>query len=110
MTLQPLAENACVHGVEAVSSDRRVTVCACVEEGWLKLTVEDNGGGMSPEKLRELKAMLSGEAEAGKSVGLWNVYRRLLLYYQDDFRFDIDSVSGEGTVCSIQIPAKHAEA
>ncbi len=110
MTLQPLAENACVHGVEAVSSDRRVTVCACVEEGWLKLTVEDNGGGMSPEKLRELKAMLSGEAEAGKSVGLWNVYRRLLLYYQDDFRFDIGSVSGEGTVCSIQIPAKHAEA
>ena len=54
--------------------------------------------------------MLSGEAEAGKSVGLWNVYLRLLLYYQDDFRFDIDSVSGEGTVCSIQIPAKHAEA
>ncbi len=106
MTLQPLAENACVHGVEAVSFDRQVKVTACVEEGWLKLKVEDNGGGMSKEKLRELKAMLSGEAEAGKSVGLWNVYRRLMLYYQDDFRFDIDSVTGKGTVCAIWIPAR----
>lgn len=109
MTLQPLAENACVHGVEAVSADRKVRVEACVEEGWLKLTVADNGGGMSPEKLRELKAMLKGEAEAGRSVGLWNVYRRLILYYQENFYFDIDSVLGEGTVCTIRIPAKYEE-
>ncbi|MCI8801441.1 MAG: sensor histidine kinase [Lachnospiraceae bacterium] len=107
MTLQPLAENACVHGVEAVSTDRKVCVEASVEESWLKLKVEDNGGGMSPEKLRELKAMLKGEAEAGKSVGLWNIYRRLVLYYQEDFHFDIDSVPGQGTVCTIRIPAKY---
>lgn len=106
MTLQPLAENACVHGVEAVSFDRQVKVTACVEDGWLKLKVEDNGGGMSREKLWELKAMLSGEAKEGKSVGLWNVYRRLTLYYKDDFRFDIDSVTGKGTVCVIWIPAR----
>ncbi|MCR2046705.1 sensor histidine kinase [Acetatifactor muris] len=108
MTLQPLAENACVHGVEAVSSNRRVRVEASVEKEWLKLRVEDNGGGMSPEKLRELKAMLKGEAEAGKSVGLWNIYRRLVLYYQENFRFDIDSVVGEGTTCTIRIPVKYA--
>lgn len=109
MTLQPLAENACVHGVEAVSTDRKVRVEASVEEGWLKLKVEDNGGGMSPEKLRELKAMLKGEASAGKSVGLWNIYRRLVLYYQENFRFDIDSIPGEGTICIIHIPAKYAD-
>lgn len=108
MTLQPLAENACVHGAEAVSSNRRVRVEASVEKEWLKLRVEDNGGGMSPEKLRELKAMLKGEAEAGKSVGLWNIYRRLVLYYQENFRFDIDSVVGEGTTCTIRIPVKYA--
>lgn len=110
MTLQPLAENACVHGVEAVSADRRVKVEASVEGEWLKLKVEDNGGGMSPEKLEELRSMLRGETEAGKSIGLWNVYRRLTLYYQDDFMFDIDSVSGEGTVCTIRIPARPKEA
>lgn len=106
MMLQPLVENACIHGIEAVTDDRWVGLEACVEDGWLKLYVEDNGGGMTAEKLEELKAMLKGEASAGRSVGLWNVYRRLVLYYGEDFRFDIDSMPGKGTRCSICIPAR----
>jgi len=106
MMLQPLVENACVHGVEALSDNRWVRIRACVEESWLKLEVEDNGGGMPPEKLQELKAMLKGETNAGRSVGLWNVYRRLVLYYGEEFRFDIDSVQGQGTRCVICIPAR----
>lgn len=106
MMLQPLVENACVHGIEAVTDDRWVGLEACVEEGWLKLYVEDNGGGMTAEKLEELKAMLKGETSAGRSVGLWNVYRRLVLYYGEAFRFDIDSEPGKGTRCSICIPAR----
>lgn len=106
MMLQPLVENACVHGVEAVTDDRWVKLEACVEDGWLKLQVTDNGGGMTLEKLKELKDMLKGENKAGKSVGLWNVYRRLILYYGDGFRFDIDSVPGKGTQCIICIPAQ----
>ena len=72
----------------------------------MKLQVTDNGGGMTPEKLKELKEMLKGENTAGKSVGLWNVYRRLTLYYGEGFRFDIDSVPGKGTQCIICIPAQ----
>lgn len=106
MMLQPLVENACVHGVEAVTDDRWVKLEACVEDGWLKLQVTDNGGGMTLEKLKELKEMLKGEDTAGKSVGLWNVYRRLILYYGEGFRFDIDSVPGKGTQCIICIPAQ----
>ncbi len=106
MMLQPLVENACVHGVEAVSQNRWVKICASVEGQSLLLRVEDNGGGMPPQKLAELKEMLKGETGAGKSVGLWNVYRRLTLYYGETFTFHIDSVQGKGTVCSIGIPAK----
>lgn len=109
MMLQPLVENACVHGVEAVSSDRWISVKAWVEADKLWLAVEDNGGGMSAEKLQELREMLKGEAKAGKSVGLWNVYRRLVLYYGDEFGFEINSVLKKGTVCTITIPARKQE-
>lgn len=64
---------------------------------------------MSEEKLRELREMLKGEAGAGKSVGLWNVYRRLVLYYGEEFSFEINSVLKKGTVCTITIPAKKQE-
>lgn len=104
MILQPLVENACVHGVEAVSDNRWVKVDAVVCGEYLKLSIEDNGGGMTDEKLKELRAMLSGQPAAGKSVGLWNVYRRLNLYYGDTCSFEIDSVYGSGTKCQISIP------
>jgi len=105
MILQPLVENACVHGVGAVSENRWVRLEACVRGDWLCLRVEDNGGGMPPEKLEELKRMLKGEARAAKSVGVWNVYRRLALSYGEAFRFDMESTQGKGTVCEIKIPA-----
>ncbi len=104
MMLQPLVENACVHGVEAVETDRWVRVRAKAEAGWLSLAVEDNGGGMSAEKLSQLQEMLKGESQAEKSVGLWNVYRRLVLYYGKEFQFEISSVPKKGTVCTIRIP------
>lgn len=109
MTLQPLVENACVHGVEAVSADRWVSVKARVEADKLRLEVEDNGGGMSDQKLQELRDMLKGESKAGKSVGLWNVYRRLVLYYGEEFSFEINSILKKGTVCIISIPVKKQE-
>ena len=103
MILQPLVENACVHGVEAVSDNRWVKVDAVVCGEYLKLSIEDNGGGMTDEKLKELRAMLSGQPAAGKSVGLWNVYRRLNLYYGDTCSFGVGSVNGSGTRCQISI-------
>ena len=70
---------------------------------------EDDGGGMSEEKLKQLRDMLKGEAKADKSVGLWNVYRRLVLYYGETFSFEISSILKKGTVCMISIPAKKRE-
>lgn len=109
LILQPLVENACVHGVEAVADNRWIRIEAYVQDNMLYLTVEDNGGGMPPEKLEELRGMLKGERPAGRSVGLWNVSRRLQLYYGNDYRFEIDSIQAEGTVCRICLPAGKIE-
>lgn len=111
MILQPLVENACVHGVEAVAENRWVGIHARVDGDALEIRVEDNGGGMAPEKLSELQSMLSGEtAGAGRSVGVWNVYRRLALSYGAAFRFHIDSTPGRGTTCTVRIPMKKEDA
>ena len=109
LILQPLVENACVHGVEAVADNRWVRIAAYVQDDMLHLTVEDNGGGMPPEKLEELRGMLKGERPAGRSVGLWNVSRRLHLYYGNDYKFEIDSVQAKGTSCRIYLPTGKIE-
>lgn len=108
MLLQPLVENACVHGVEAITENRWVRIAAWVQEGRLEILVEDNGGGMSVQKLEELCAMLGGERMTGKSVGLWNVNRRLILNYGEGSGLHLESIQGKGTRCSFQIPAENA--
>ena len=106
MILQPLVENACVHGLEAIEDKRWVGICVSVDftKNMLYLQVEDNGGGMTAEKLEALKVSFQENDEKGKSVGLKNVYRRLSLYYGDRMTFDIESVVGRGTICRICIP------
>ena len=106
MILQPLVENACVHGLEAIDDKRLVGICVTADftKNMLYLQVEDNGGGMTAEKLEALKVSFQEKDEKGKSVGLKNVYRRLSLYYGDRMTFDIESVVGRGTICRICIP------
>ncbi len=81
-----------------------ICVTADFTKNMLYLQVEDNGGGMTAEKLEALKVSFQENDEKGKSVGLKNVYRRLSLYYGDRMTFDIESVVGKGTICRICIP------
>ncbi len=106
MILQPLVENACVHGLEAIEDKRWVGIDVSVDftKNKLSLRVEDNGGGMTSEKLAQLTASFQEADSKGKSVGLKNVYRRLALYYGDQMTFEIESVVGKGTICRISIP------
>ena len=72
MILQPLVENACVHGLEAIEDKRLVGICVTADftKNMLYLQVEDNGGGMTAEKLEALKVSFQENDEKGKSVGL----------------------------------------
>lgn len=110
MILQPLVENACVHGVEAISENRWVKIEACIRHSGqqagdiLEIRVADNGGGMPEEKRKELQNMIGENGDGSRGVGIWNVYRRLVLYYGKEFAFDIDSTPGKGTTCTLRIP------
>lgn len=107
LIIQPLVENACVHGVEAISHKRFVEITAVMNEKRLVITVSDNGTGMSEERLNALERMLKDGKKLSESVGLYNVHQRLILFYGKEFSFDISSRQGKGTEIRLCIPARY---
>jgi two-component system, sensor histidine kinase YesM len=114
--LQPVIENAIIHG----KSDRKETIQIFANEqsnSYLELIITDNGKGMdllTLEKLKE-KVFHSNSNTYSKSnhsfngIGVQNVYQRLKLIYGDPFQMRIDSVEGEGTTLTFQIPVGKGE-
>lgn len=111
--LQPLVENAIVHGVGNMIDDAFICIKVRIREGRLHLLIEDNGEGMTPDRLEELQIALYdrqnlSSATSGRynSIGLSNVYQRLSAYYGANLQFTIESEAGCGTVIEIIIPVE----
>jgi two-component system sensor histidine kinase YesM len=100
LVLQPLAENAVLHGSEGGTRQIVITVRCQSLEGGILLEIKDNGSGFDPALLQRGSEMqLSG-------IGLSNVNERLKLYYGAESGLDIRSEVDVGTVCRIFIPEK----
>jgi len=106
--IQPLVENACVHGVESISGSRLVEINAVLQGDKIAISVRDNGLGISEDILYSLKDIPNNLGKPIESVGLYNVYQRLLLYYGKEFTFDIKSELGKGAEFSITIPVRNS--
>lgn len=109
LVIQPLVENACVHGVESVSHKGRVDILIAILGEQLHITVYDNGIGIDGTRLAELKEMLEGGERLTHSVGLYNVFQRLSLYYGSNFTMDIQSRENHGTEILISIPLRYSK-
>lgn len=108
MILQPVVENAVQHGVRDRMENARIWLRVAREEEQLRVTVRDNGVGMTET---QIQAVLSGnirqERKEGDStgIGLDNVMSRLKLYYNHEGLFDIYSEGPEkGTEVTILLP------
>lgn len=102
--LQPLAENAIIHGTENMPAPITITVSSTVDEaGNMIVEVRDNGHGFSiPEAQKRGKDRFSG-------IGVNNVAERLHIYYGDAGGLTVESEVGCGTVCRILIPQDNAK-
>ncbi|ANY65811.1 hypothetical protein BBD42_04520 [Paenibacillus sp. BIHB 4019] len=112
MSILPLVENACIHGIEYSEQPGSITVSAKLHSNHVIIRVSDNGIGMEEEKLKHWLACLeqSGvQHQQGKHVGLKNVYDRLKWHFGSEFSFSLDSRYGEGTTIELQMPAAFAK-
>jgi two-component system LytT family sensor kinase len=95
MLLQPIVENAIKHGLAPRLAGGQIHLRTRRHDGRLAIEIEDNGLGMSPERLLDVY---------GGGIGISNIHERLRLLYGDQFAMDIRSREGEGTQIHIEIP------
>jgi two-component system sensor histidine kinase YesM len=100
--LQPLVENAILHGILKREPKRGSVVISAREEGdELVLAVHDNGAGIPVEKL---KGFLQGGFGFRNGYGLSNINERIKLYYGEQYSIRVESNWGEYTRVSITLP------
>lgn len=108
LTLQPLVENAIYHGVKEKRGKGNIAVTGWMEDGMLHFTVEDDGMGMTEERLTELRRGLA-ESRLGKKhvgFGVFSVFERLRLHYGEEAGLEITSEQGKGTCVHVMLPAQ----
>ena len=106
-TLQPLLENAIIHGISPKISGGEIKVVIHKEEDTLVMEIWDTGKGISPEELKTLRDSLYGKRNLGIGIGMGNIYRRLKSMYPDS-DMKVDSVLGVGTKVTILLPFKES--
>lgn len=102
-TLQPVVENAMVHGLSKKEQGGRVHVRIWEQGNRLVISVADTGFGMSEERLEEVTEAMKERRTSRIGIGLGNIYKRIhMMYKQGEFR--IASIEGRGTVIQMFIP------
>ncbi|TNJ63176.1 sensor histidine kinase [Paenibacillus hemerocallicola] len=77
LLIQPVVENAIVHGLESKPDEGEIRIIGTDEADWCTITVEDDGAGLTAEELERLNGRIAQIETDGDSFGLWNVNQRL---------------------------------
>ena len=105
LCLQPLVENAVQHGLERGRGSGTVTVVAEDDGAECRITVEDDGAGSDPERVRQVLAGTAAADGSGHtSIGLGNVDARLRAVYGDDHGLVVETAVGAGTKVTVRVP------
>ncbi len=105
--LQPLIENAIIHGFEGKRGMGELKVAAARRDDCLVITIQDNGSGMTREEMDEILAGSNEKSGRYNSVGVRNVQERIRMSYGDEFGISYDSVKGEYTRVTVLLPLEY---
>ncbi|AZN41804.1 sensor histidine kinase [Paenibacillus albus] len=118
LTIQPFIENAVIHGMPEEDRPYIISITAkyIAEEGAgegkgvCEIIIADNGRGLSPEKLQQLRASSVAEgteqvnSQGQGGLGIWNVRRRLTMIYGSLAEIRFFNRETEGTMVRIKLP------
>ena len=103
--LQPIVENAILHGImEKESKTGNIVISACMERNKILFTLYDDGAGMSREQLENV---LQYNTKAFHGYGVKNINERIKLYYGNSYGLSYQSAPDAGTTVVVSIPAIH---
>lgn len=116
MILQPLVENAYIHGISDVEYQGKITLSAQNQSGYAVISIRDNGKGFSEGKIREILSGDPGDRTetAGRheghtnGIGLNNILSRLKIFYSREDILKIYSAPGQGAEVVLRIPKEES--
>lgn len=109
LTLQPVVENAILHGILGnIPRKGTIVLTGWLEEDTVVLLISDDGVGIPPEKLGTILTG-KGDSKTGTNVAVYNTHRRLQLLYGSRYGLSYKSVLGKGTDVEIRFPANPGE-
>ena len=108
LILQPLVENAIIHGLDLKNDQKRLIIEAYTSGSRLYLKITDNGRGMTEEQIEELLKKKGKKTKGLTAVGIPNIQDRLNLYYGRQAKLTLKS-EGEGTTATIYLPVNRGE-
>ncbi|MFC7441158.1 sensor histidine kinase [Laceyella putida] len=115
LTLQPLVENAFIHGIEGYETDALLTLTISSHPDHVRVQVTDNGVGMDEETKRQLLSKdadrVASASQGGHSTGIGfkNVRKRLELFYGQEDLVTIESAPNRGTTITLRLPVRHGK-
>ncbi|WP_294431436.1 sensor histidine kinase [uncultured Treponema sp.] len=109
MIIQPFVENSFIHGIEPLGKTTEIRLYTEIDEKNKKiwLCVQDFGKGMSESKINEIRSYLADEKyerDSTGSIGIKNIQQRLTMFYGPDYKLEIHSEPGKGTLIRVPLP------
>lgn len=107
LTLQPVVENAILHGIlEKETKSGTIVLTGWLEDSDVVLLISDDGVGISPEKMPTILSGTGKSSSGGTNIAIYNTHRRLQILYGQKYGLTYTSTPGQGTEVQIRIPAK----
>lgn len=106
-SIQPIVENSFKHGIEPSSGKSKISITAIqISADAYIIKIQDNGIGISPKKLEEIRRNLRQKdvMEGGPGIGMVNVHRRIVHLFGEEYGISVQSSPGSGAVIIIRLP------
>lgn len=107
--LQPLVENALLHGLDEKEGGGSILINIYGEFDCVRILIADNGIGIEPHEVKKLQESLISGSTAEimpeqSSIGLLNVHQRIQAFCGREYGLSVDSTVGQGTIVDIRLP------